>query len=215
MSVKDEGVIKYDQSGFTFVPPLPAHEYGIVERYRKICNQLNLIGAYPDGLGFGNISTRKDYSRLYKSSKPQFIISGTQTGQLSDLDGGHYVRVLDFDLENFSVTAQGSIRASSETVSHGSIYETNRGIGAVVHFHHPVLWKHMMKENYLSTGRWVLYGTYEMAAAVKHCVGDRTQGLFVMRGHEDGGVAFGPSLNAAMNIVAGAYRLLVDKNFRL
>ena len=215
MSVKDEGVIKYDQSKFVFIPPLPQSEYAAVERYRKICNRLNLIGAYPDGLGFGNISQLKDYSMFYRSSKPQFIITGTQTGEMADLTGEHYTRIVDFDLDEFYVTGQGVVRASSETVTHGSIYQMNPNIRAIIHFHHPLLWKHMKEANYDSTGKWVLYGTQEMAVAVKDCVGDKTQGLFVMRGHEDGGVAYGPSLNAAMNIIAGAYKKFIDKNFSI
>lgn len=210
MSVMDEGVIKYDQSKFKFIPPLPKNEYLAVERYRKICNRLNLIGAYDNGLGFGNISQLKDYSKFHSTKQPQFIISGTQTGELADLTGGHYTRVVDFDLGDFSVTGQGVVRASSETVTHGSIYQMNPNIRAIIHFHHPVLWKHMKEANYDSTGKWVLYGTPEMAVAVKNCVADKTQGIFVMRGHPDGGVVYGPSLNAAMNIITGVYKKFVD-----
>jgi hypothetical protein len=209
MSIMDEGIIKYRQD-FTFIPGLLEYEYASVERYRRILYGLRLIGAYDNGLGFGNISERKDYQRFHRTSKPQFVISGTQTGHLGKLTGGHYTRVVDFDIQRFVVTAQGKVRASSETVSHGSIYEMNPDIRAVIHFHHPVLWKYMSSHNYDATGRWVLYGTYEMAMAVKDCVGDGTQGIFVMKGHEEGGVAYGPSLSAALNIIAGIYKQCVD-----
>jgi hypothetical protein len=208
----DEGVIKYEQH-FTFIPPLPANEYSSIEQYRRMLHRIRLIGVYPDGLGFGNISQRKNYLRFHRTRRPQFIISGTQTGALAKLKGEHYTRVVDFDVEQFTVTAQGMARASSEAMTHGSIYEMNPNIRAIIHFHHPGLWQRMIEENYESTGKWVLYGTYEMAKAVKECVGPKTQGIFVMRGHKDGGVAYGPSLNTAMNIIAAAYKKLIDSRF--
>jgi ribulose-5-phosphate 4-epimerase/fuculose-1-phosphate aldolase len=216
MAVVDEGVIKYDQSNFKFIPPLPVHEYRSIEKYRKMVRKINLIGVYEEvQLGFGNISQRKDYTNIHATTRPQFIVSGTQTGHLYDLGGEHYTRVIDFDIDEFSVTAQGAVRASSETVTHASIFQSNPNIRGIIHFHHPIIWKHMLEDDYPSTGRWILYGTYEMALAVKDCVGDNTQGLFAMRGHEDGGVAYGPSLNAAMNIVAQVYKKYVDKHYRL
>ncbi len=215
ITVKDEGVIKYDQSNFTFIPPLPVHEYKTVESYRKKLYAAHLIGAYENGLGFGNISQRKDYLFLHPTSHPQFIISGTSTGQLKDLTGAHYVRVVDYDINRFSVTAQGMVRASSETVTHASIYSMNPHIRAIIHFHHPLVWKRMQAENYPATGKWVLYGTPEMAVAVKDCVADTSQGIFVMKGHEDGGVAYAPGLNAAMNLIAQVYKKFVDPTFRI
>ncbi|MCP5048607.1 MAG: hypothetical protein GY940_15665, partial [bacterium] len=201
---------------FKFIPPLPAHEYRSIEKYREMVHKINLIGVYQPGqLGFGNISQRKDYRHIHPTHRPQFIVSGTQTGHLAYLSGEHYTRVVDFDIDEFSVTAQGVIRASSETVTHASIYQTNPNIGGIIHFHHPVIWKRMLEEDYESTGRWILYGSYEMALAVKDCVGDKTQGIFAMRGHEDGGVAYGPSLNSAMNIVSKIYKKFVDKRFTI
>jgi ribulose-5-phosphate 4-epimerase/fuculose-1-phosphate aldolase len=214
MSVMDEGVTKYRQD-FSFIPSLPANEYRTVEEYRRMLHKIKLIGVYDNDLGFGNISQRKDYSRLQSTKSPQFIISGTQTGHLPILTGDNYTRVVDFNIDDFSVTAQGVVRASSETVTHGSIYEMNPNIKAIIHFHHNDIWKKMIEANYPGTGKWVIYGTYEMAVAVKECVADNSQGIFVMRGHEDGGVAFGPSLNAAMNIVANTYKAFIDAKFTL
>ncbi len=114
MNLMDEGVIKYEQF-FTFIPALPANEYSSIEKYRRMLHRVNLIGVYGNGLGFGNISQRKNYSHLHRGKRPQFIISGTQTGDLPQLSGEHYTRVVDFDIDGFSVTAQGMVRASSET----------------------------------------------------------------------------------------------------
>lgn len=215
MTHTDEGIIKYDQSGFKFIPPLPGYEYAVVERYRKILNDLNLIGAYDNGLGFGNISMRKDYRRLERTERPQFIITGTQTGHLKDLTGEHYTRVIDFDIREFSVTAQGMVRASSETVTHASIYEMNPSIRAVVHIHQPKIWKGMIAAGYPSTSKWIPYGTYEMAAAVKDCIGETTQGLIVMKGHEEGVIAYGPNSNTTMHLIEKVYKQFVDQGFAL
>lgn len=205
VSKTDEGVIKYDQSGFTYIPTLPGYEYATVEKYRKILNRMNLVAAYDNGLGFGNISQRKDYRHLHRTANPQFIITGSQTGHLPDLTGAHYTRVVDFDIEAFAVTAQGAVNASSETVTHAAIYRQNPGIGAVIHFHHPGIWKAMIRDGAAATGKWVLYGTYEMAVAVKDCVGDNTQGIFVMKGHEEGVIAYGPNLSTALHRTAAVY----------
>jgi ribulose-5-phosphate 4-epimerase/fuculose-1-phosphate aldolase len=204
--VIEEGIIQYDPSRFTFIPLLPRHEYAVVEKYRKILNQMDLIGAYENGVGFGNISHRKNYSHILRIQKPQFIITGSQTGHLKNLTGEHYTRVIDFDIDAFSVTAQGAVKASSETVTHASIYQMNPYIQAVVHFHHKKIWDNMIKGDYEFTGKWILYGTYEMAIAVRDCIGDKTQGIFVMKGHEEGAIAYGPNLSTVLNIIERIYK---------
>jgi ribulose-5-phosphate 4-epimerase/fuculose-1-phosphate aldolase len=204
--MQDEGVIKYDQSRFTYMATLPRHEYVTIEKYRKILNEMNLVSAYANGLGYGNISMRKNYGHILRTKNPQFIITGSQTGHIKDLTGEHYTRVLDCDIDAFAVTAQGALKASSETVTHAAIYAMNPHIGAVVHFHHKKIWNHMIGGGYESTGKWVLYGTYEMAIAVRDCIGDNTQGTFVMKGHEEGGVAYGPNLSTALHLIAAIYK---------
>lgn len=206
MRQEAEGIIKYDQSGFRFIDPLPKQEYAVVETYRKMLNDMNLIGVYENGLGYGNISRRKNYLRLKRTKRPQFIITGTQTGHLKDLTGEHYTRVIDFDIQEFSVTAQGSVRASSETVTHASIYEMNAFIGAVIHIHNKAVWNYMIAEGYPSTGKWIPYGTYEMAVSVKECIGDATQGLIVMKGHEEGVIAYGPNLSTTIHLIENIYK---------
>ncbi|MCP4150951.1 MAG: class II aldolase/adducin family protein, partial [bacterium] len=155
MKTMDEGVIKYDQSNFTQTPPLPRHEFTTVEKYRKTLNRLNLIAAYDNGLGFGNISQRKDYTDFHRTQRPQFIITGTQTGHLSDLTGEHYTRVVDFDISQFAVTAQGAVKASSETVTHAAIYLMNPYIKAVIQIHDEEIWKGMIKDQSPYTSKWV------------------------------------------------------------
>jgi len=207
----DEGVIKYDQSKFVRTAPLPKHEYAVIERYRKILNRADLIGAYESGLGFGNISLRKNYTHLLKTAAPQFIITGTQTGHLPDLGGEHYTMIVDFDLDAFSVTARGSVAASSETATHAAVYKVSPYIKCVIHIHQYEIWKAMIKENYPSTSKWIPYGTYEMAVAVKGLIGDGGQGCLVMKGHEEGVIVYGPNISSAVNLIGGLYRKFIDK----
>jgi ribulose-5-phosphate 4-epimerase/fuculose-1-phosphate aldolase len=205
-----EGTIKYDQSDFQYTPPLPPREYVTLEKYRKILNRLDLIAAYPDGLGFGNISMRKNYLHFRNTRRPQFLITGSQTGHLSDLDGRHYAMVVDFDIEAFSVSTRGAVNASSESVTHAAIYQINPSIGAVIHIHNRQIWDGMQERGYPFTSKWIPYGTYEMAVAVKDCIADDTQGIFVMKGHTEGVIAYGPNLSTAMGVIEKVYRRFVD-----
>jgi hypothetical protein len=213
--MQEEGVIKYDQSRFKYIASLPLHEYATIEKYRKIFKKMNLVSAYANGLGYGNISMRKNYSHILRTDNPQFIITGSQTGHLANLSGKHYTRVLDCDIDAFSVTAQGAVKASSETVTHAAIYKMNPHIGAVVHFHHKKIWDHMVAGDYEFTGKWILYGTYEMAIAVRECINDKTQGIFVMKGHEEGGVAYGPNISTVMHIITAVYNKYADTDSAL
>ncbi len=210
MKKEDEGVIKYDQSNYTFISSIPHYEYTVIEKYRKVLNRLNLVSAYDNGFGFGNISHKKNYQQLHATQKPQFIITGSQTGHLPDLDGTHYARVLDFHIEDFSLVSNGAVQASSETMSHAAIYQQNPNIGAIIHFHNLDIWKELIKSDTTSINKWIEYGTYEMAMAVRECVGNKTQGIFVMMGHEEGVIAYGPNLSTALQIVTTAYTKCTD-----
>ncbi len=206
-----EGVTRYDQSAFAFVPPLPRAEYSALNRYRETLHRAGLVGAYPDGLGYGNVSQRRDYSRLQQTLRPQFLISGTQTGHLAELDGRHYVRVVDFDVDRFAIAAQGPLRASSEAVTHGAVYDLNPAIRAVFHVHDRPLWQALATADGPATPRWVPYGSRELALAMRESVAGATQGLIVMKGHEEGLIAFGPSLAAALGQIAAACRRVVSR----
>lgn len=208
-----EGVIRYDASDFRPGPPLPRAEFAVLEGYRRLLHRHRLIGVYEDGLGYGNVSMRRDYLRFLAAPRPQFLITGTQTGHLTELTGAHYVRVLDFDLARFRVTAAGPLPASSETVTHAAIYAVNPAVRAVIHGHHRALWQGMLRDGWPATSRWTPYGTAEMAREVELCVGSTAQGLIVMAGHEEGVIAYGPSLSAAMGQIARVWRRYVAADF--
>lgn len=202
----DDGVIKYDRSQFEKVGTLKEEEFIELEKWRSTLYQIRLIGEYlPEKIGYGNLSQKRDYSLFEKASDPQFIITGTQTGGLPTLDGNFYTRVLNYDVENQKIKVQGPLEASSEALTHAAIYLSSPEIGAVFHIHSRPIWEGMIQENYLATAKEIPYGTKEMADAVKESIKGLSKGALVMKGHEDGVIAFGRDLNEAGKEVLKVY----------
>ncbi|MEQ8959238.1 MAG: class II aldolase/adducin family protein, partial [Coleofasciculus sp. C2-GNP5-27] len=77
----DEGYVKY-QCHWMKAKPLPYEQIAELNQWRDKLYQLNLIGMYENGIGFGNLSIR------YTPSG-EFIISGTKTGSLPRLTEHH------------------------------------------------------------------------------------------------------------------------------
>ena len=189
----DEGVIKYDRSFFTHGPPLEACFYRELERWRAILYKYNLIGVtLPENVGHGNLSYREEGAEL------RFVITGTQTGKFPRLTGEHYTRVVGVDIEKLKLVVEGPIEASSESLTHGAIYQGNSQIRAVIHGHSLDLWNYMIKNNFSSTAEDTPYGTKEMALETVELVKKGPPfGLFVMKGHPEGVVSYGKNLNQA------------------
>ena len=157
-----------------------------LNRIRQKFYDQNLIGAYDDGTGFGNVSQRLSGDR--------FIITGSETGGIPNLNTSHFAIVLDFDIENNTVVCEGLTKASSESMSHAAIYRQCPEVNFVVHIHSPALWKKWLYK-VPTTDKSIAYGTPEMAFAIQKlledeglCTRDR---LFVTAGHEEGIFIFG------------------------
>lgn len=191
-----EGVIKY-QLHHQQQQLLTSGDLQALNAWRTILFQLNLIGQLPHkyaGLGFGNISYR-----LVPGSE-EFIISSTQTGHLPTLNDEHYVLIHNAKVKENSITSSGLNLPSSETLTHASVYQQNPAIQAVIHVHSPDIWLNTVKLGLPHTAANIAYGTPAMAQAVAALVNpsvNNPTGLFSMLGHEDGVVAYGPSLNTA------------------
>lgn len=199
-SPRDEGVIKFKLT----LKRAPAPEMAQVialEKWRALFFKLGLVGEYPnEKIGYGNLS-----SRLVKKS---FLITGSQTGHLPHLQAHHYTKVIDCDLKKGFVTAEGLIPPSSESLTHFGIYEANPAIQYVFHVHHTELWNLLSQGPYDYIGDDVAYGTQEMAEAALSLLSDKTNGLFVMKGHEDGIISYGSSAEEAGKIILELYRKL-------
>lgn len=197
---RDEGVIKFK---FTLkrAPAPEMNQVIALEKWRALFFKLGLVGEYPtEKIGYGNLS-----SRLTKKS---FLITGTQTGHLAHLQAHHYTKVIDCDLKKGSVTAEGLIPPSSESLTHFGIYEANPAIQFVFHVHHQALWKMLMDGPYDFISEDIPYGTQEMAQAASSLLSDKTSGIFVMKGHEDGVIAYGTSAEEAGKNILDFYRKL-------
>lgn len=191
MLIDEEGVVKYSLK-FTQTQEVAVKECEKIEKTRERLFALGLIGAYDDGIGYGNISVR------YKK-KSSFVITATQTGELPKLNPKYYSLVKSVDFDTFTTTAIGVSKPSSEAITHGCIYELDSKINAVIHIHNEKLWRFMLENDYLSTND-TPYGTPEMVEDVRdiyRTIEPMLNNAFVMKGHFEGIVVFGKSLKQA------------------
>ncbi len=186
-----EGVVKYSLE-FTQTEALEFEKIQEIEETRVDLYALNLIGAYEDGIGFGNISQKEE-----NSSK--FFITATQTGHLKDLKSEDYSLVEKVDFESFTTYASGASKPSSEALTHGCIYELDKDINAIIHVHNEKLWRYMLENGYVSTSD-VEYGSLEMVQDIQKIYSTLTpldNRAFVMKGHFEGVFTFGKTMQEA------------------
>lgn len=200
---RDEGVIKFKLT----LKRAPAPEMAQVialEKWRALFFKLGLIGEYPiDKIGYGNLSSRLN--------KKTFIITGSQTGHLAHLQAHHYTKVIDCDLKKGSVAAEGLIPPSSESLTHYGIYEANQSVQYVFHIHHQKLWEMLKSGPYDAIDEDIPYGTQEMAEAASKLMDNKSSGIFVMKGHEDGIISYGTTAEEAGKIILDVYRKLAAR----
>jgi ribulose-5-phosphate 4-epimerase/fuculose-1-phosphate aldolase len=197
---RDEGVIKFKLT-LKRAPAPEMNQVIALEKWRALFFKLALIGEYPiDKIGYGNLSCR-----LFKKT---FLITGSQTGHLAHLQAHHYTKVIECDLKKGSVTAEGLIPPSSESLTHFGIYEANPAIQYVFHVHHQKLWELLKNGPFDSIEDDVPYGTQEMAEAAGALLKNKTSGIFVMKGHDDGIISYGTTAEEAGKIILELYRKL-------
>lgn len=193
-----EGTIKFECHIVTEKTGIPSELFTQLNYWREELWLKCLIGAYPDGIGYGNISMRVPQS-------DQFYISGTSTGGLPELSQIHYSLVERCDPTQNALWCRGLIKASAESMSHAAIYSASSEVGAVVHIHDRKRW-----EKYLNvlptTDIKAEYGTPEMYFEIMRIMTEPQtldKKVFVMGGHEEGIIAFGKTVEeAALTILA-------------
>lgn len=198
MKHPDEGYIKFNLHWEEKVFDFSDNIFISLNSYRKKLVDLGLIGLYPDEIGFGNISMRHQNN--------QFIISGSATGGVIDLTKKHYALVTKFNVQKNHVTCEGLTKASSESLSHGTIYESNSKVNAVIHIHHDRMWKKYL--NILpTTDEKAEFGTPEIAIEIgKKAIND--SGIIIMGGHPEGIITYAESLEKAYTILLKHYNTL-------
>ena len=193
-----EGVAKFTLH-LTPSGPLPAADLRELNAWRKVCHLCRLIGQDPDryaGYGYGNISQRRPSDGMAES----FVISGSQTGHLADLTRDHYVLVLSCSPAKNQIVARGPIKPSSESLTHGTIYALDAGVGGAIHAHSPPIWRRAEALGIPQTGAAVSYGTPELANDIGRLFAEidvRQLGILAMGGHEDGIISFGATVTEA------------------
>jgi ribulose-5-phosphate 4-epimerase/fuculose-1-phosphate aldolase len=189
----DEGYIKY-QSRHEEVKDLhlPPFADDLIKA-RDYLYSLGLIGVYDNGIGFGNCS--------FRTKNNEFVITGSATGEIKNLSRNHLCLVEKFSVEKNTVWSKGAIRASSESMTHGAVYSANDKINCVLHIHSRELFDYMKDGGFNFTAQNIPYGTPQMAIAVMDEVKKNAEphGIIVMLGHDEGIIAFGENISAALD----------------
>lgn len=206
-----EGVIKFNLE-HTPAGPLPESDLVEIIRWRQWMVDHRLIGMIetPDGpVGYGNISVR-----CTSGGHPQgFIISGTQTGHLPQLDKTHFALVDAAHPEENRLVSRGPIKPSAESLTHAVVYAQDSAICWVLHAHYKPLWLAGERFGFPLTSPDAPYGTPEMAVETVRLFKEtdvRQKGIFGMAGHEDGIVSFGETAKQAAGIMRKYLDLLDD-----
>jgi len=163
--------------------------------FRSKLRQRGLIGMDPSGIGFGNLSVR-DHAN-------GFHITGSGTGGLPELTPGDYTKVVAYDFAGNWLRCEGPAMASSESLTHAAVYESEPTAGAVIHCHNSTLWTALL-DHAPTTSKAAECGTPELALAVERLFKNsdvKAKKIFVMAGHEGGVVVFGKNLGEAFAVL--------------
>jgi len=195
-----EGIVKFNcywsQSG----PVISEEQYEIINHWRDILFNLDLVGAYENGVGFGNLSIRI-------GSSSQFIITGSSTGDITELEPGHYVKVSSFNIEDNAIMCCGPLKASSESLTHAAIYSVDPGTRAIIHVHNNRLWEELMNK-VPTTDPAIEYGTPAMAREMIRIFSSPEvfeKRIIVMAGDRGGLITFGTDLDEAADVLFQYY----------
>jgi ribulose-5-phosphate 4-epimerase/fuculose-1-phosphate aldolase len=132
------------------------------------------------------------------------LITGTQTGGLERLGLCDLCLVERYDYANNRVVSRGERKPSSETMTHGAIYDLSPAIRFVFHAHSPVIWQRAAALRIPTTDPRVPYGTPAMAMEAQRLYFGTTleaKRILAMGGHEDGIIVFGQSAAQAGEVL--------------
>ncbi|MBI5838060.1 MAG: class II aldolase/adducin family protein [Candidatus Eisenbacteria bacterium] len=194
-----EGVIQFE--AVHRPAELPEHTYGPTVRelaaWREVMNRLGLLGQHPEryeGYGYGNVSARLGPFGNMTQGLRRFLITGTQTGGLRMVGLENFCVVERYDLGANRVHSFGPAQPSSESLTHGALYDAAPDARVVLHGHSPEIWRHARELHLPITRADVANGTPEMAREVTKLVRESAASemrILVMGGHEDGVLTFG------------------------
>lgn len=195
----EEGYLKFRCIRTEQKPDLSKDLVDEINNFRTQLRELEMIGKIPNGPGFGNLSVRM--------RDETFLITGSDTGGLNLLEKQHLSLVTRIDIIKNTVWCLGEIDASSESMSHAVVYESNPEMNAVVHVHHRTLWEKYL-DHLPTTPATLEYGTPELAEAIRKfiLIG---QTSIVFGGHQDGLLFCGKDLNETVYSIMNLYHSIV------
>ena len=204
-----EGAIQFHLD-FDLAQPEAPENAAELNAWRQILYRLGLTGQAPDryeGLAYGNVSQRTDLRG--------FFVSGTRTGGKPLLGIADYCQVLDFDIAQNWIRAKGLVEPSSESLTHGAVYEANPHAGCVIHVHSPEIWRNALHLGLHVTDAAITYGTPDMGLAVGKAAARETAGIIAMGGHEDGALAYAGTAGQAAVLLLRALEKAVEFEQRM
>ena len=200
----DEGVIKFsvERRAQALAPRRYQALASKLIAWREILARTGLVGQDParyGGAGYGNVSARVGAPASPRGARP-FLISGTQTSGLTSIGLGELCVVERYDLRNNRAISEGLIDPSSESLTHGAIYDLSPHIRAVLHAHAPLIWRRARELRLPTTDPRAAYGTTDIAYEAQRLYRSTAlpeRRILAMGGHEDGIIVFGKTVQEA------------------
>lgn len=206
--MRQEGVIKFEleHQQRELAPRRFGELAAQLIAWRQVMALTHLVGQKPElyeGAGYGNVSARigPPNSALGRRA---FLISGSQTSGKPTLTLADFAVVERYDFRRNRVASYGQVPPSSESMTHGAIFDLGPHLRCVLHAHSPVLWKQAKVLRIPTTDKGVAYGTPEMAHEVQRLFRETAvleRQILAMGGHQDGLVAFGRSPQEAGQVL--------------
>ncbi len=204
----DEGAIKFHAAHTPGHLEVRLHSELVCRliAWREILAKTGLVGQVPGlygGFGYGNVSGRLDPPSRPRRRR-RFVITGTQTSGRACMTLADFCVVESWDLGRNRVESWGPTMPSSESMTHGAIYDLGTHIRFVFHAHSPTLWRRSRELRIPTTDPRAAYGTPEMAREVHRLYGSSAlaeAGILAMAGHEDGIVVFGRDAEEAGQVL--------------
>lgn len=183
----NEGYIKFNYLLIDGPPP----SFDAIKDINDFRTELwdkGLLGSFPNGVSFGNISKR--------ALECLFIISGSNTGKYRILQPEHYVCITEINVNSNLLVCNGKIPPSSEALTHLAIYSALPSVNFVLHFHNSKIWAQLLNK-FPTTNPKAEYGTIELAkelASLCKLLNSQKDNIVVLGGHRDGIVAFAENI---------------------
>lgn len=188
MTIHDEGYIKFNCKLSEKKIFVPDDILTKINYWRNRFKLFRMIGALDNGIGFGNIS--------YNINNEKFYISGSSTGNFQELNHTDIAKVTKCDIEKNTVECEGKIYASSESLSHYSIYKSSTGVKSIIHIHCKYLWNKYMNK-LPTTSPNAYFGSVELANELKCISKNTTSNIIIAAGHEDGIFSYAENIEKA------------------